>query len=148
MLGLLYAAPGAGALAMALVTGWIAHVHRRGRLVVLVVMSWGGAMAVFGLVHVAWIGLACLAIAGATDVISTVLRNTILQGAITDEYRSRISAIQLAVVTGGPRLGDLESGAVASLVSTEFSIVSGGFACIAGAWLLVRWRRSFWHDWT
>ncbi len=148
VLGLLYAAPGAGALAMALVTGWIARVHRRGRLVVLVVMAWGGAMAVFGLVHVAWVGLACLGIAGATDVISTVLRNTILQGAITDEYRSRVSAIQLAVVTGGPRLGDLESGAVASLVSTEFSVVSGGFACIAGAWLLVRWRRSFWHDWT
>ena len=146
VLGLLYAAPGVGALAMALVTGWIARVNRRGRLVVLVVMAWGGAMALFGLVHVAWVGLACLAVAGATDVISTVLRNTILQNAISDEFRSRISAIQLAVVTGGPRLGDLESGAVATLVSTEFSIVSGGLACIAGALLLVRWRPSFWGD--
>ncbi len=146
VLGLLYAAPGVGALAMALVTGWIARVHRRGRLVVLVVIGWGAAMALFGLVHVAWVGLACLAVAGATDVISTVLRNTILQGAITDEYRSRISAIQLAVVTGGPRLGDLESGAVATLVSTEFSIVSGGLACILGALALVRWRPSLWND--
>ena len=41
--------------------------------------------------------------------------------------------MQIAVVTGGPRLGDLEAGAVATLVSTEFSIVSGGLACIAGA---------------
>ena len=146
VLGLLYAAPGVGALAMAVATGWIARVHRRGRLVVLVVALWGGAMAVFGAVHVIWIGLGCLAVAGAADVISTVLRNTILQNAITDEYRSRISSIQLAVVTGGPRLGDLESGAVASLVSTEFSIVSGGLACVIGAWLLVRWRPAFWRD--
>ncbi len=146
VLGLLYAAPGVGALVMALLTGWIARVRRRGRLVVLVVVAWGGAMALFGVVHVVWVGLACLALAGATDVISTVLRNTILQGAITDEYRSRVSAIQLAVVTGGPRLGDLESGAVASLVSTEFSIVSGGLACIVGALLLVRWRPTFWND--
>lgn len=145
-LGLLYAAPGAGALAMALVTGWIARVRRRGRLVVLSVAAWGGAMAVFGLVRVVWVGLACLALAGAMDVISTVLRNTILQMAITDEFRSRVSSIQMAVVTGGPRLGDLESGVVASLSSTEFAIVSGGVACIIGVFALARWQRTFWND--
>ena len=144
-LGLLYAAPGAGALAMALVTGWVARVHRQGRLVVLVVVAWGAAMAVFGLVHVVVIGLACLALAGAADVISTILRSTILQTAITDEFRSRVSAIQMAVVTGGPRLGDFESGLVASLTSTEFSVVSGGVACIIGALALVRWRPTFWE---
>ncbi|MGC8499537.1 MAG: MFS transporter [Acidimicrobiales bacterium] len=143
--GLLYAAPGVGALVMALGTGWIAHVRRRGRLVIVVVVGWGLSMALFGLVPTAAVGLACLAVAGATDVISTVLRNTILQNAITDEYRSRVSAIQLAVVTGGPRLGDLEAGAVAAATSTEFSIVSGGLACILGALLLARWRPTFWH---
>jgi ENTS family enterobactin (siderophore) exporter len=50
-LGLLYAAPGAGALVMAVMTGWIVRVHRRGRLVAVVVMAWGGAMALFGIVH-------------------------------------------------------------------------------------------------
>jgi len=145
-LGLLYAAPGAGALVMAVLTGWLERVRRQGRLVVLVVMAWGGAITVFGLVHVVWVGLSCLAIAGATDVISTILRNTILQNAITDEYRSRISSIQMAVVTGGPRLGDFESGLVAGLTTTEFSIVSGGIACVAGALVLVRWRPTFWRD--
>ncbi len=145
-LGLLYAAPGAGALVMALVTGWIVRVRRRGRLVVLSVAAWGVAMAVFGLVRVVWVGLACLALAGAMDVISTVLRNTILQMAITDEFRSRVSSIQMAVVTGGPRLGDLESGVVASLSSTEFAIVSGGVACVVGVLALARWRRAFWND--
>jgi len=145
-LGLLYAAPGGGALVMAVLTGWLERVRRQGRLVVLVVMAWGGAITVFGLVHVVWVGLSCLAIAGATDVISTILRNTILQNAITDEYRSRISSIQMAVVTGGPRLGDFESGLVAGLTTTEFSIVSGGIACVAGALVLVRWRPTFWRD--
>jgi len=144
-LGLLYAAPGAGALLMAIVTGWIVHVRRQGRLVALVVIAWGVAMAVFGLVHVVFVGLICLGVAGAMDVISTVLRNTILQNAITDEFRSRVSSIQMAVVTGGPRLGDVESGVVANFPSTEFSIVSGGIACIVGVLVLMRWRPTFWN---
>jgi len=143
--GLLYAAPGVGALLMAVVTGWIARVRRQGRLVALVVIAWGTSMALFGLVHVVYVGLVCLAIAGAMDVISTVLRNTILQNAITDEFRSRISSIQMAVVTGGPRLGDVESGVVANYTSTEFSIVSGGVACIVGVLMLMRWRPTFWN---
>jgi MFS family permease len=146
ILGLLYAAPGAGALLMAIFTGWMDRVSRRGRLVILVVLVWGLVMAFFGLVHVLWVGLICLAVAGAMNVISTVLRNTILQTSITDEYRSRASAIQMAVVTGGPRLGDLESGAVASLFSTEISIVSGGIMCIVGVLALVRRRPTFWRE--
>jgi hypothetical protein len=103
-------------------------------------------MALFGLVHAVWVGLICLAVAGAMDVISTVLRNTILQTSISDEYRSRLSAIQMAVVTGGPRLGDLESGVVANFTSTEFSIVSGGVMCVVGVLALIRWRPTFWRE--
>jgi MFS family permease len=146
ILGLLYAAPGAGALIMAIFTGWMDQVRRRGRLVILVVLTWGVVMALFGLVHLLWVGLACLAVAGAMDVISAVLRNTILQTSITDEYRSRLSSIQMAVVTGGPRLGDLESGVVANFTSTEFSIVSGGIMCVLGVLALIRWRPSFWRE--
>jgi len=146
MLGLLYAAPGAGALLMAIFTGWMDQVRRRGRLVILVVLTWGVVMALFGLVHAVWVGLICLAVAGAMDVISTVLRNTILQTSISDEYRSRLSAIQMAVVTGGPRLGDLESGVVANFTSTEFSIVSGGVMCVVGVLALIRWRPTFWRE--
>jgi len=143
--GLLSAAPGAGALVMAVLTGWIDRIHRQGRLIALVVIGWGSAMTLLGVVHVLWFGLVCLAVAGATDVISTILRNTVLQNAITDEFRSRISSVQMAVVTGGPRLGDAESGVVASFTSTEFSIVSGGIACIVGVIILLRWRPSFWN---
>lgn len=145
-LGLLYAAPGAGALVMAVFTGWMDRVRRRGRLVVLVVLAWGVAMTLFGLVPVLWVGLLALAVSGTMDVISAVLRNTILQTSISDDYRSRVSSIQMAVVTGGPRLGDLESGTVANFTSTEFSIVSGGIMCVLGVIALVRWRPSFWRE--
>jgi predicted MFS family arabinose efflux permease len=135
-LGFLYSAPGVGALIGAVTTGWVTRLRRQAAAVVVAVILWGVAIALFGLVHVFWIGLALLALAGWADVISAVLRNTLLQTNISDEYRSRLSSIQMAVVQGGPRLGDLESGAVAELTSVEFSIVSGGLASIAGAVIL------------
>ena len=135
-LGYLYAAPAVGALVGALTTGWLARIHRDGWAVIVAVCVWGAAIVAFGLVTVLWVALALLAVAGWADVVSAVLRATILQASVPEEFRSRISSIQIAVVEGGPRLGDLESGAVASLVSTEFAIVSGGLACIAGAVLL------------
>ncbi len=144
--GLLFAAPGVGALLGAVTTGWVERVSRRGRAVVLAVVLWGVAIALFGLSPWTWLGLVMLAVAGWADVISAVLRNTILQSSISDEFRSRISSIQMAVVTGGPRLGDLESGAVASATSTEISIVSGGILCVLGAVAIVRWRPAFWRE--
>ncbi|HWE66862.1 MAG TPA: MFS transporter [Acidimicrobiales bacterium] len=132
-LGFLYAAPGVGALIGAVTTGWVTHIKRQGRAVILAVLAWGVAITVFGLVHTVWLALLMLAIAGWSDVISAVLRNTILQTTIPERFRSRMSSIQMAVVQGGPRLGDMESGAVAAATSIEFSVVSGGLACLAGA---------------
>ena len=132
-LGFLYAAPGVGALIGALTTGWVAHLKRQGWAVILAVVVWGAAIAVFGLVDTLGVALVMLAIAGWADVISAVLRNTMLQTSIPDRFRSRMSSIQMAVVQGGPRLGDMESGAVATATSIEFSVVSGGLACIVGA---------------
>jgi ENTS family enterobactin (siderophore) exporter len=114
--------------------------------VLVAVAVWGAAMAVFGLTASLPLALALLAVAGAADVISAVFRNTILQLTVPDSLRGRLSAAQIMVVTGGPRLGDVEAGAVASAVSTRFSIVSGGVACMAGvvlcAWLLPRFRAA------
>ena len=76
--------------------------------------------------------------AGAADVISAVFRNTILQLSVPDRLRGRLSSVHIAVVTGGPRLGDFESGAVAALTTPEFAVVSGGLACIVGALVIAR----------
>ena len=145
-LGLLYSAPGVGALVGAATTGWVEAVVRRGRAVVLSVIAWGVAITIFGLSSVLWLGLIMLAIAGWADVISAVLRNTILQTSIPDAFRSRLSSFQMAVVQGGPRLGDAESGAVAALTSTEFSVISGGVVCVLGALVLAKALPGFWEE--
>jgi MFS family permease len=132
-LGLLFAAPAAGALAGALLTGWVRRVVRQGRAVLWAVAVWGAAIVGFGLSTQAfWLALGFLAIAGAADVVSAIFRSTILQGAVPDSLRGRLSAIHIVVVTGGPRLGDLEAGLVAELVSPVFSVVSGGAAVVLG----------------
>ena len=73
-----------------------------------------------------------LGFAGAADVISAVFRSTILQEATPDGLRGRMSALHIAVVTSGPRIGDAESGIVAALTTVRFAVVSGGVICIAG----------------
>jgi len=92
------------------------------------------------------VALVFLAIAGWADVISAVLRNTILQTSIPDTFRSRLSSFQMAVVQGGPRVGDAESGAVAALTSTEISVVTGGLACVVGAVILAKLLPGFWAE--
>jgi MFS family permease len=139
VVGLLFAAPGVGGLLGAFTTGWVGGVRRRGRAVVIAVAIWGLAIAGFGLSSVLWVALVLLAIAGWADVISAVLRNTILQQSIGEEFRTRLSSIQMAVVTGGPRLGNFEAGAVAAITSPAFSAVSGGLGCAVGA-ILLAWR--------
>jgi MFS family permease len=143
--GFLYAAPGAGALAGALTTGWVKSVRRQGRAVIVAVLLWGIAIVGFGLARELWIALVLLAVAGWADVLSAVFRSTILQSRVPDTLRGRLSAIQIAVVQGGPRLGDLEAGVVAEAFGVTFSVVSGGLACVAGAgllaWLLPDFRR-------
>jgi MFS family permease len=134
-LGYLYAAPGVGAFIGSLGSGWVGFVRRQGRAVIVAVLIWGASITVFGLVHVFWIALLLLVIAGWADVVSAVLRSTILQTTVPEEFRSRLSSIQIAVVQGGPRLGDLEAGSVAAAVSTSFSVVSGGIACIVGVFV-------------
>ena len=139
VIGLLYAAPGVGGLVGAFTTGWVEHIRRGGRAVVVAVIVCGLAIAAFGVATTLWLALALLAIAGWADVISAVLRNAILQRSIDETYRTRLSSIQMAVVTGGPRLGNFEAGAVAAVTTPTFSAVSGGLGCVIGA-LLIAWR--------
>lgn len=136
--GLLYAAPGAGALAAAVLSGWVGAVRSQGRAVVIAVIVWGAAIASFGLSRNVAAALVFLAIAGAADVVSAVFRTTILQLAVPDRLRGRLSSIHVAVVGGGPRVGDFEAGVVASVTTPQISVVSGGVACILGAMLIAR----------
>lgn len=147
--GLLYAAPGAGALVGAVASGWTNRVKHPGRAVLIAVVVWGLATAGFALTNSLLVALVLLAVAGAGDVVSAVFRNMILLLSVPDHLRGRLSAVHIAVVTGGPRLGDAESGAVAGLTSPRISAISGGLACVLGVAViailmpeLARWTRA------
>jgi len=142
-LGLLYGAPGAGALLGAVTSGWVHRVRRQGRAVIVAVIVWGAAITCFGLAPWLPLALALLAVAGWADVISAVFRGTIIQLAAPEELRGRLMGVQMAVVTAGPRIGDAESGAVASAFGATASVVSGGLACIGGALMLARLLPAF-----
>jgi hypothetical protein len=111
-------------------------VRRQGVAVCIAAALWGVAIAVFGLAKSILLALAMLAVAGAADFVSAVLRGTILLQATPDAMRGRLSGIELAQVAGTPQLGNVEAGVVAALTSVRFSIVSGGIACVAGTILV------------
>jgi len=146
IVGLLFSAPAVGALGAALTSGWVGRVRHQGRAVIWAVVLWGVGITAFGLVgDRLWLALLFLAFAGGADVISAVFRSTILQLSVPDSLRGRISGIHILVVSGGPRLGDLEAGLVAQAFTPTVSVVSGGLLCIAGAglvaWLVPEFRR-------
>jgi MFS family permease len=135
-IGLLFSALALGALLGALTSGWTSRVNRQGLAVIVSVAAWGAAIAAFGWSRWLWLGLVLLALAGWADVISAIFRTTILQMAAPDRLRGRLFGIHILVVTGGPRLGDVEAGVVARLFSATFSVISGGIACVIGAGLV------------
>jgi MFS family permease len=141
--GVLYAAPAAGAMLGALVSGWSGRVRRQGLAVLVAVAVWGAAIVGFGFAVSMWVAVVMLAIAGAADMVSAIFRNAILQISTPDALRGRLNGVFIAVVAGGPRLGDVEAGAVAALTSSQVSVVSGGFACIVGVVLLALAVPSF-----
>ncbi len=136
--GLMAAAPGAGAFVGALVSGWVTRVERPGRAVAWAVVVWGVAIAGFGLATFSFpLALLFLALAGAADMLSAVFRSTIVQLETPDELRGRVTSINMLVVTSGPRLGDMEAAAVGALAGPQFAVVSGGLLCILGvAWVV------------
>jgi MFS family permease len=131
-LGLLYAAPGAGAMVAALTTGWLSRSSRLGRIIIVSFATWGIAIILFGFARALWLGLLMLVIAGAADIVSEVCRTTILQTVTPDALRGRVSSVSYMVVVGGPYVGDIEAGAVASAFGAEVSVVSGGVFSLIG----------------
>jgi MFS family permease len=145
-LGLLYAAPGVGAVIGSLLSGFVGRIRHQGRAVVIAAAGWAVAIGLFGLATMSlWLGLGLLAIAGASDIISAVARNTILQTTSPDRLRGRMSAANSMVVVGGPFIGDVRAGTVGQLVSPQFSIVSGSVTCVVLCGILARTFPALWR---
>jgi MFS family permease len=134
--GLLYAAPGVGAVVGALLSGFIGRIRHQGRAVIVSAAIWGVAIAFFGLAGTLWLGMVMLAIGGAADAISAISRGVIQQTIAPDALRGRISAANSMVVVGGPYLGDLRAGSMAAAFGPRVSLVSGGLTCVIATGLL------------
>jgi hypothetical protein len=131
--GFMASAAGVGALLAALFSGWTGSVARPGRAVLVAVAVWGMGIIGFGLAVFSFpLALLFLAIASGADVISAVLRSSMLQVLTPDALRGRVSSIHVLVVTGGPRVGDVEATAVATVVGPAGSVVVGGVLTLLG----------------
>jgi MFS family permease len=135
-LGLLYAAPAAGAVAGGLVLAALPAPRRPGRMVLIAVALYGLAVAIFGATTSFPLALVSLAAAGAADTLSMTMRHTIRQLATPDELRGRIAAVHSVFAGGGPELGNFEAGVTANLFGTQPAVVLGGIASIAIAGLV------------
>lgn len=134
--GWLYSAIAIGAVVAGLGSGWVTRVRRQGLVIVAAVVGWGLAVAVAGLAPALWLAVLGLALAGAADLISAAFRQTILLTFAPDEMRGRMQGAFIAVVAGGPRLGDLRVGAMAATTGATVAWVSGGIAAAVVAVLL------------
>jgi len=152
VLGLLYAAPAAGAMLAMATSGWTSHVHRQGWGVILAATAWGVAITVFGFAASLPLALLCLLVAGAGDGVSGIFRTAIWNRTIPDSLRGRLASIELLSYSTGPLLGNVESGVVAATFSVRVSVVSGGLLCVAGclacALLLPGFRAFDLRRWT
>jgi MFS family permease len=149
--GWLYAAPSLGAVLMSLImVRWIEHIEHRGIVLLWSVCAYGAATIVFGVSRAFWLTFFCLAVTGAADTVSMVLRNVVRQLGTPDHLRGRMTGINMVFFQGGPQLGELEAGLVAQWLGARSSVVTGGIGClVATAWIAAKtpalrhYRRSF-----
>jgi MFS family permease len=132
VVGLLQAAPAAGAVVAFLLSGWVGRVRLQGMAIVVAVIVYGAAVGGVGLSDLLWLGVLFLGLSGMADMVSAAYRSTILQVAAPDHLRGRLQGVFIVVVAGGPRAGDFVAGSVASAVGERVALVLGGLACIAG----------------
>ena len=137
-LGLLRSAPAIGSFLASLAIARRPIRQRAGPTLIAVVALFGACMVVFGVSKSMWLSLVALALGGAVDLVSVVLRSTILPLVTPDEVRGRVNAVEMVFISASNELGAFESGVAAALVGAVPAVVIGGVAtiAIAGIW----WR--------
>jgi MFS family permease len=138
--GWLSAAPSVGAvLTSVLLVRWAEHIEKRGLVLLWAVVVYGLATVAFGFSRNFALTFACLAVTGAADTVSMVIRNIVRQLHTPDAMRGRMTSVNMIFFMGGPQLGELEAGLVANMWSAPVSVITGGVGCIiANAY--VAWR--------
>ena len=144
-LGALRMAPALGAFAAALVIAHLPPMERAGRAMLLAVAGFGAATVVFGLSRSFWLSFAMLALTGAFDNVSVVVRHTLIQTLPPDAMRGRVAAVNIIFIGASNELGALESGLTAAAWGPERAVAVGGLGTLlvvgVVAWLLPEVRR-------
>jgi len=128
--GLMFAAPSAGAVAASATSGWAGRVRRHGRAIALAAAGWGLAITGFGLAPDIAVALALLVLAGGADMLSGIFRETLWNQTIPDSMRGRMAGVELLSYGLGPSAGQIRAGSVASITSPRVSLWSGGLICV------------------
>ena len=136
--GWLSAAQSVGAVIAALVVSQLPEIRRQGQLFLGSVVVFGVATIVFGASRSLVLAWFALAVTGAADSVSTIIRNTIRQLQTPDHIRGRMTSVNQIFFQGGPQLGEVEAGVAAQLFGAPFAIISGGIGCIVGMVLIIR----------
>jgi MFS family permease len=143
--GWLAAAESVGAGLTAIIMSQITIIRRQGKVLLGAVVFFGVATVVFGYSRLFWLTFLSLALMGASDTVSTIIRNTIRQLRTPDHIRGRMTSINQIFFMGGPQLGEMEAGLVAQLFGAPIAVITGGIGCIlATDWIARRWPR-IWH---
>jgi MFS family permease len=129
-LGLLYAAPSIGGLIGGFLFSLLQKIKRQGYVLISAVIVYGTATVLFGLSTNFGLSLAFMGILGAADMVSSVIRSTVRQIVTPDHLRGRMVSINMIFYLGGPQLGEVESGVLASLIGTPYTVVVGGVATV------------------
>jgi MFS family permease len=135
--GWLSSAQAIGSVAAGIVVSQMQKLHKQGLIFLIAVIIFGAATVLFGATNAFAIAMIALILMGAADAVSTIIRNTIRQLNTPDHIRGRMTAINQIFFQGGPQLGEVESGIVASLFGVPGAIISGGIGCIVGTVLIV-----------
>jgi MFS family permease len=137
--GYLSAAQAVGAMIVALVISQVRELRKQGLLFLGSVAVFGLATILFGITRSLLVAWLALAVTGAADGVSTIIRNTVRQLQTPDDFRGRMTSVSQIFFQGGPQLGEVEAGLVAQFLGAPFAVISGGIGCIAGLILIV-WR--------
>jgi MFS family permease len=143
--GYLYSAMSVGGLAVTLTSGWTRDIERRGAAVVIAAGLWAIAIIALGYASSLWIGLACLALAGAADMVSGLFRMTIWNETIPSELRGRMAGIEQLSYMSGPLLGNARAGFMAERFGLFSSIRSGGLVCLLCVAFCIPLLSGFWR---
>jgi MFS family permease len=138
--GWLSAAQSIGAMAAAVIISQMVEIRRQGPVFLGSVVAFGLATIGFGLARTFVLAMLALVFVGASDSISTIIRNTIRQLQTPDYIRGRMTSVNQIFFMGGPQLGEVEAGTVAQFFGAPFAVITGGIGCIlAVGWVVRRW---------